>query len=107
MSLDVYLSTEEDGYVFDYNITHNLNKMAEEANLYKALWRPEEIAATKAKHVIEILSNGLVELVCNEDYYKGFNPDNGWGSYEGLVKFVAKYLNACIKYPNASIEVSR
>ena len=107
MSLDVCLKTEDEGYVFDANITHNLNKMASEAGLYKALWRPEEIEATKAEHITEILKAGLLELVCNADHYKTFNPENGWGSYEGLVEFVAKYINACTQYPNADIEVSR
>ncbi len=107
MSLDVYLKDENEGYVFDWNVTHNLNKMTMEAGIYQALWRPEEIEATKAEHITEILKAGLLELVCNEDHYKTFNPENGWGTYEGLVKFVAKYLNACTRYPNADIEVSR
>jgi len=106
MSLDVYLKTEE-GYVFDWNITHNLAKMASEAGLYNALWNPEKVESTKAEHLTEVLKEGLLELVCNEEYYKTLNPSNGWGSYEGLVKFVSKYLIACTQYPNADIEVSR
>ena len=33
---------------YSANITHNLGKMAEEAGIYKHLWRPEEIGITKA-----------------------------------------------------------
>lgn len=44
MSLDVYLEgppVPQD--VFWANITHNLGRMADEAGIYKHLWRPEEI----------------------------------------------------------------
>lgn len=107
MSLDVYLSTKEEGYVYDANITHNLNKMAEAAGLYKVLWHPNSNDFETAEQMIPVLKEGLLELVCNEDHYKAFNPENGWGSYEGLVKFVSKYLNACTMYPHATVEVSR
>lgn len=106
MSLDVYLKTE-DGYVFDYNVTHNLRKMAQEAKLYEVLWRPDENDFETAEQMVPFLKEGLLELVCNEDHYKTLNPDNGWGSYEGLVKFVSKYLNACSQNPTATVEVSR
>jgi len=38
---------------------------------------------------------------------KKHNPKNGWGDYEGLVRFVKEYLKACIDYPDAEIKVSR
>lgn len=54
MSLDVYLTRkklvsydngksfiEETEDVYWANITRNLNKMASEAGIYEALWRPE------------------------------------------------------------------
>jgi len=107
MSLDVYLKTEDEGYVFDWNVTHNLGKMAREAGLYEVLWRPDENDFETAEQMLPVLKEGLLELVCNEGHYSTFNPENGWGSYEGLVKFVAKYLNACSNYPHATVEVSR
>lgn len=107
MSLDVWLEDENDCTVFDYNITHNLNRMAEAAGLYFVLWRPEEINATQAKHITKALEEGLVELVSSPDKYKEYNPDNGWGTYEGLVNFVMEYLRACTANPEAEIHVSR
>jgi len=92
---------------FSANITHNLNKMADEAGVYEHLWRPDEIGITKAKELIEPLRNGLHELKSNPEKYKAFNPVNGWGSYDGLVKFVSDYLNACYEYPDADVSVSR
>jgi hypothetical protein len=103
MSLDVKLMTK----TYSANITHNLNKMAEEAGIYQALWRPEEIGLYYASDLIEPLSVGLAKLVADPDHYKTFNSPNGWGMYEHFVPFVAKYLEACIANPDATIYVSR
>jgi len=93
--------------VWQRNITHNLNTMAEKAGLYKVMWRPEEIGVSKAKQAIVLLEEGLGKLEERPDYYKRFNPDNGWGDYEGLVDFVEDYLMACRNHPEATIRVSR
>lgn len=106
MSLDISL-TIEGARVFDWNITHNLNTMAGEVNLYLHLWRPEELEITQAKQLIEPLSKGLSLLVCNKDEFTQFNPENGWGDFDGLVKFIIEYLAACKKYPEAIIHACR
>ena len=51
--------------------------------------------------------NHLLQLMNEPDEFKKYNPPNGWGSYEGLLKFVRDYRNACEDYPDAEIEVSR
>lgn len=107
MSLDIYLVTNEEVYVFDYNITHNLGKMASAAGLYEVMWDAVEQGYIYADQVVSILEKGIVELVCNKEYYESMNPENGWGSYDGLLKFAGKYLNACKENPTARIEVSR
>ena len=49
MSLDINLMVTKPTSVWDYNITHNLGKMAAQVRLsnghtlYQVLWRPEEI----------------------------------------------------------------
>ena len=43
----------------------------------------------------------------NPEYFKTFNPKNGWGSYENFVSWIKDYLEACKKYPESIIEVSR
>jgi len=107
MSLDVYLTEVRETTIYDRNITHNLNKMAEEAGIYKHLWRPEEIGITKASQLIEPLRAGLGLLLTDPERFKKFNPPNGWGDYEGLVNFVSEYLATCEENPNASVRVSR
>jgi len=93
--------------VFSANITHNLNTMAGEAGIYEELWRPDEIGISKAKQLIEPLTNGLQELKDDPAKFIPFEPENGWGTYGTLVGFVEEYLEACIKYPDATVEVSR
>jgi hypothetical protein len=93
--------------VFDGNITHNLNMMADAAGIYEHLWRPDEIGVTKAHQLIEPLTDGLAKLNSDPEKYKVHNPSNGWGSYTILVEFVAEYLAACRTYPNADVSVWR
>ena len=120
MSLNVYLNrkrwvsydegkTNEIDYeqMYEANITHNLGKMAVEAGIYKALWRPEEIEAVYAKDIIGKLKTGLGKLKKFPKYYEKFNSSNGWGMYEHFVPFVEKYLNACMENPEATIKISR
>jgi hypothetical protein len=107
MSLDIYISARVTRTVYRDNITHNLRKMALEARIYKALWWPEELGATKCKHIIPILEKGIIRLEANPTYYKQFNPENGWGDYEGLLKFAKDYLEQCKLYPNGKIRASR
>ena len=105
MSLDVTLSNKEE--VFDYNITHNLGKMASEAGIYYHLWRPEELDIQKAKELINPLVQALYLLETQPKLFKKHEPENGWGTYDGLVKFVTEYLKACRENPEAEISISR
>lgn len=123
------------GTVYEANITHNLGKMADAAGLYEAMWRPElvvappEVAAqirqlekerrwseaddlksgrtAKARDLIPLLQAGLARLRGDPQRYQAFNPENGWGNYDGLVRFTADYLAACEEHPDAVVRVSR
>jgi len=121
MSLDIYLintkqitckcgevhEIETDKVVYDGNITHNLTKMAIESGIYNFLWRPEEIGITKAGELIQPLTIAVKLLNKNQKKFEQFDSSNGWGTYKTFVPFVEKYLEACIEFPNAKIEVSR
>lgn len=96
-----------DGVVFSANITHNLVLMAKEAGVYGELWRPEELDICLARQLVEPLRNGLNRLLGEPERFKSFNPENGWGDYEGLTHFVAGYLEACKQWPDAKVSVSR
>lgn len=93
--------------LFSTNITHNLGKMADAAGVYYALWRPEEKGYVYAKEIIPILKEGLEKLKKDPKHYEQFNAKNGWGMYKHFVPFVQEVLDACEKYPNATISASR
>lgn len=93
--------------VYSGNITHNLTEMADAAGLYGYLWRPDENGITTTSQLAEPLSVGLAALKSEPNKYIRFNPKNGWGSYDVLVNFVRTYLEACKRYPNATVSVWR
>ena len=97
----------DNDHVYEANITHNLNAMAKEANIYYALWRPEELGFSKASQLIGPLEVGLALLLSDPERFKKFDPPNGWGDYYGFVIFVGKYLKACMQFPEAEVSVSR
>ena len=101
----VEVGARSDGY--SANITHNMDAMADAAGIYKHLWRPDEIGITTASQLVEPLKDGLAVLQSDPAKFKASNPSNGWGDYDGLVRFVADYLAACIRMPNAEVSVSR
>lgn len=123
MSLDITLSkpgsmeyhkcphcerwSDESIDVFDINITHNLNIMADLAGIYEVIWRPDELGVVFADEILPELEAGLRNLKSNPNEYRELNPENGWGSYEVLVEVVTAYIQACKENPNAVIEVDR
>jgi hypothetical protein len=113
MSLDVYLTTNKcaacghSDEVYWSNITHNLGAMAEEAGIYKHLWRPEEIDIKTACQLVRPLKVALIEMKADPERFKKHNASNGWGTYPNFIEFVEKYLAACELNPDAEVSVSR
>jgi len=113
--------------VYWSNITHNLGKMADEAGLYEALWRPyqlkegynipekdyeaeykfEEENPVKANEIISIIEKGLKDMKARPEHYKKFNSSNGWGMYHNFVPWIEKYLKALKEYPESFVECDR
>lgn len=93
--------------LFEANITHNLNRMAEAAGIYMHLWRPEEIGITKASQLIEPLQKGLALMRAEPEKFRRYDAFNGWGLYDHFVPWIERYLLACYENPDSIIEVSR
>lgn len=93
--------------IYNGNITHNLATMADQAGLYNPLWRPGTVSISQAEQLIEPLETGLAELCADPDKYKAYNPENGWGDYDTLVRFVEEYLDMCRLHPKATVSVWR
>ena len=115
MSLDVDLMITQPVSIYSGNITHNLGKMAsavvvdeeKSLTLYNILWRPDESGFAKASEISDYLDLGWNILLSDPEKYKRYNPENGWGSYDGLCNFVYNYRNACWDNPEAELRVSR
>lgn len=103
--------TYEDEIYFHMNLTHNLTKMAMECyplpntgsglsyilcyNLYQLLWHPEQIGIINpSEEYKDNVAQCYKKLLEEPDFFKQFNPDNGWGTYEQLLEGTRKYLNA-------------
>lgn len=104
MSLDISLTEIKEIEVYSANITHNLGKMADAAGIYHCLWRPEEINIKTAGELIDPLKEGLKKLEDDPEYYKKFNPPNGWGTYKGFIFWLKKLIIKCENHPNATIK---
>jgi hypothetical protein len=117
MSLDVSLyfeidtggpSSSKSVTVYEANYTHNCGAMAVEAGLYQYVWRPDECDDIKtAADLIEPLRRGIKMMEDEPATFIAMNPKNGWGKYETFVPWLRRYLEACVEYPKAKIEVSR
>jgi hypothetical protein len=122
MGLDVYLETGEElketcphcgGHgvinlgkeqLYRDSITHNHWKMVDNASLYRAIWRPEELQITKAAQLIPILEQGLKHIEEHQDELCKLGTAN---DHTEVWSFVRAYLKACREHPDADIRVSR
>lgn len=110
MSLDIYLTLpacehcgSKGQQVASRNVTHNLGKMAREAGVYEALWRPTENGLKLAGDLIAPLEAGIANLRSRPEHFKQFNPENGWGSYDDFVPWLESLLEVCREYPMADV----
>lgn len=88
------------------NITHNLHEMARqcfaedwETTLSELLWRDK--LTDKTRYIAQ-LYECLIVLREYPEFFKQFNPSNGWGTYEQLVEFVCSFIHALIDMPAGS-----
>ena len=107
MSLDLYLERPGMVEVHSQNITHNLNRMAEEAGLYGLLWRPEENGNPTAADLIAPLEAGIAAMKADPSRFEKFNSPNGWGLYENFLPWLEELLVQCRENPNCVVRASR
>ncbi|MEK9810296.1 MAG: hypothetical protein VW362_07590 [Candidatus Nanopelagicales bacterium] len=92
---------------FEANITHNLASMADEAGIYRHLWRPDEVKIGRAHQLIDPLDRALAEMRNEPERFAAHDPANGWGSYAVFVPWLERLLGACREYPDARLKVWR
>ncbi len=102
-----------DSEFFHMNITHNLTKMADKCGtlakcdccsnnalvtLYDLLWHPEENLKITVPNMgyLDAVMECYKNLLKHPDFFKQYNPKNGWGSYEQLVAKTKEYIKALL-----------
>lgn len=108
---DIEEKTYEDNTYFHINLTHNLTEMAsqciirghyitqqgkEHINLYDLMWHPEGNLGLKVPtmNYLRDIIDCYEKLLENPNFFKKYNPDNGWGTYEQLLNGIKKYIAA-------------
>jgi hypothetical protein len=81
--------------------------MAEAAGIYGQVWRPEENGIKTGADMLPHLERGIAALLADPSRFEALNPDNGWGSYEGFLKFLRRYREACEDRPNDAVGACR
>ena len=121
MSLNIYF-LDKDGNDIEIEsrlqVTHNLNSIVSEVGLivgkfyYEMIWRPDELfdcenGKVKVKDVLTHLPSLIGDLVSYQDRLEKHLPENGYGSFEWLYKFLCDYLKECCLHQNAYIYCCR
>lgn len=88
---------EED--CWNANITHNLGEMARhipvgETTLYKACWHPEHVNILTSGQLLPLVVEGLHYMIDHRKELKKYESPNGWGTYDGFMKFLMNYKQA-------------
>lgn len=103
MSLDVSVKAKRVVDVYEDNITYNLAPM-----YYKCIDIDGGLKALngmKCKDAIPVLNRAIDDLIENKEEYEKLNPENGWGSYEGLLKSLKRLRIACLENPSGKVEI--
>jgi hypothetical protein len=109
MSLDISIYRE----IHHLNITHNLTKMANNIpagdgrTLYDVMWCAEEKHLNYTEDLVDYLDVALRYMIHNREKLEKYNPDNGWGSYDGLLETVDEYYRICKDNPGCYISLCR
>lgn len=106
---DIKETISETSEYFHINITHNLTEMADECvirstcsskkkhiTLYDLMWHPEENLGivTPTASYLEDLETCYNRLINYQDFFKKYNPENGWGTYDGLVEKTKAFIDS-------------
>lgn len=103
MSLDVSVKAKRVVDVYEDNITYNLAPM-----YYKCIDIDGGLKALngmKCKDAVPVLNRAIDDLIENKEEYEKLNPENGWGSYEGLLKSLKSLRIACLENPSGKVEI--
>lgn len=52
------------------------------------------------------LADAVKRMEADPDKYRGMNPPNGWGDYEGALRYLRTLAEACAEHSKCTIYVS-
>ena len=104
MSLDISLlaGKSSESRVYSDNYTGNVCPMWNKAGVCDTLYTS---SGKKASEITEVIRKGITAMKADPDEYKKLNPDNGWGNYEGALKFLEDLLRNLEEWPDSTIAI--
>lgn len=110
MSYNVYLEIDTGGPEEDWpiaveigNYTANVSPMWHKALGGVSL---RDFHLVNAREAAPKLAEAVKAMQADPDAYRAMNPPNGWGDYDGALRYLRDLAEACAKHPKCRILVS-
>lgn len=105
MSLDICLKCEHCNQSTEsLNCTHNVSTMVRDA-CPSLGWL--ELDGISGEQSLPSLTEAYIKLKKDPKKYTAMNPNNGWGSYEGLLEFLKNAIYLALDNPSLIWKTSR
>lgn len=107
MSYDIWLVIDTGG-VEPAEVGRSRNYTSNCAPMWRAAGADlAEFHGKTADECIPSLCEACGAMMCDRATYEAMNPENGWGDYEGCLKFLQTLLSDFCNHPKATVCVSR
>ena len=93
--------------VFAEGINHNVGCIARHIGVHRCLWRAPEKGFRKASQLTQPLRDALDMIRAHRESLRMIEAPNGFGTVEQLEDFLLRLHQACVKHPEAELEVWR
>lgn len=80
---------------FEKNVTYNVSTM-----LKRAGFHPNIVNGLSAEVLRPVVRHAWQALVDNPEYFQKFDPENGWGSYNGVKNFLSDLDTFLVSAPD-------
>lgn len=103
MSYDIWISCAHCDSELEpsTNYTHNVGPMLHDAGID---WNGK-MNNLPVSEALPILEAGISKLESNPEYYRSMNPENGWGSYDGMMEWLAVIRKQMKAHPEGVVRV--
>lgn len=103
MSVDLSIRAKREINIYEANITYNLAPM-----YYKAIDKDlglKKLKSMNCEKALPIINKAIDDMVKNKQEYEKLNPENGWGTYEGLLKTFREIREVCEDNPDGIFDM--